>query len=223
MNSDTIVDALKQQGTASDQSIQLVNPGGNNPTLFSWPAGFQFNAGAPVVLEVPTVSANAVEMSAQAGEGDSQGIWTADGHLFTVRVVGSVQPNNFGKTLKLYLFTGNGLPDSAAGAVGDKLLGQGSAVLPVASSKAAFANWYIQATCLWESASLYMNGYFSGQIAGTLLPLTAFSIYNPSNWLAQQAAGAYLPIPFVVGANIGSSAAAGNDLVNLVEFSADRV
>ena len=56
MNSNTIIDALQLAGVASDQPLVLTNPGGNNPWLFSAPAGLAANAGAPVALAVPVVA-----------------------------------------------------------------------------------------------------------------------------------------------------------------------
>ena len=228
-NQNTIVNALRAAGEVENQPIQLTNPGGNNPWLFVWPAGVGVggpNAGQPVALEVPTVAANGIELGPLAGHNEStNNLWYADSNMFLVRAQGRVAPNNYNKTLKLYLFTGNGLQNAGAGAgaLQDFQIGFGSATLPAQATNDAYSNWYLEAKCLWDSQSLTMTGEFQGQIAGSLITRAAFSVYNPSAFVAQQAAGAYLPIAFVVGANISSSAAAGNDVVALEEFVAEQI
>ena len=223
MNSNTVVDALRLAGIPTEQPLTLNNPGGNNPWLFTAPAGFAANAGAPVVLNVPCVIGEAVEISGnQAGEADPNGLWYADGNMFIVRVLGRVAPNTYAKTLKLYLFAGNGL-DAGVGQLGEKQIGFGSATLPLQASNDAYTNFYLEAKCLWDSQSLTLNGSFSGQIGANLISAAGFSIYNPSAWTPQQAAGSYNPLPFVVGANLNSTAAGTADSVQVIEFVADRV
>jgi hypothetical protein len=222
-NANTVVDALRTAGVPTDQALILTNPGGNNPWLFTNPASSTANAGAPCALEVPTTSANGVTNGLLSGTplAAANNPWYADGNVFIVRALGRVQPNAFSKTLKLYLFAGNGLSSGAAGALGDFEVGFGSATLPALGQPAAFTNWYFEAKCLWDSSSLNLNGIFSGFIGSTNIAATNFSIYNPSAWAAQQAAGAYNNLPFVVGANLNSTANAVPDLVTLEEFTAD--
>lgn len=223
-NQNTVVDALRNAGISPDQPLTLTNPGGGVVWLFTLPATSVANAGAPVVLEVPTVAANGVEVGPLAGHNEStSNLWYADSNMFLVRAQGRVSPSVFGKTLQLNLYAGNGLQAPAPGALRDIQMGSGSVALPVQASNDAFSNWFIEAKCLWDSASLYLNGVFSGMIAGTALAATGFSIYNPSAWLAQQAAGAYSPLPFVIGATIASSASGANDLVVLEEFTAEQL
>lgn len=224
-NANTFVDALRTAGLALETPPSLSNPGGNNPTLFTWPAGTGVgatNAGAPVVLSVPVVQGEAVNIGSLAGSAvpESQ-LWYGDKSMFRVRALGRVQPNATGKTLKIYLFTGNGLPDSASGAIGDKEVGLLSAV--VTPSGGAFSNWFLEATCLWDSNSLQLTGTLKGCVAGTLIAETGFSIFNPSAFAAQQAAGSYNPIDFVIGANIASTANPNADVVTLDEFSAEAL
>ena len=223
MNANTIVDALKLAGIASDTPLTLTNPGGNNPWIFSAPAGFAANAGAPVALEVPCVPGEAVDVSGRAGIADSNGMWYADSRAFLVRAIGRIAPNAYSKTLKLYLFAGNGLNTPAAGALQDNQIGFATVTLPAQATNDAYSNFLLEAKCLWDSASLTLNGVFSGLIAGSLISATAFSVYNPSAWAAQQAPGSYNPLPFVVGANVNSTAVGGNDVVQLSEFSADAL
>lgn len=224
-NANTIVDALRTAGIALETPPSLNNPGGNNPTLFTWPAGSGVgaaNAGAPVVLGVPVVQGEAVEVSSLAGGAvpDSQ-LWFGDRAMFRVRAVGRVQPNATGKTLKIYLFTGNGLPDSASGAIGDKEVGLLSGVVtPVGG---AFSNWFLEAKCLWDSNSLQLTGTIKGVIAGTAVGETGFAIFDPTAFKAQQAAGSYNPLSFVIGANIASTANPNADVVTLDEFSAEAL
>jgi hypothetical protein len=221
-NANTIVDALRNAGVPTDQNVTLTNPGGNSPTLFTLPASNVANAGAPVVLEVPSVAANGVTNGLLSGNALSapNNPWYADGNVFIIRAVGRVQPNATGKTLKLYLFAGNGLSQTAsAGAIQDFEIGLLSAV--VTPTGGAFSNWEVEAKCLWDSQSLQLQGTFEGRIAGTFVGPTAFAVYNPSAWAAQQAAGAYNNLPFVLGANIASTANPSNDLVILEEFTAD--
>ena len=206
MNSNTVVDALRQAGVPSDQPLTLTNPGGNNPWLFSLPASFAANAGAPVVLEVPTVAANGVEIGPLAGIAESKGNWYADGRSFLVRAVGQAAPVAFGKTLKIYLFAGNGLASGVSGSQADVELGLASGTVSAVGGTAAFSNWYIEAKCLWDSASLNLTGTLSGLIGGNVIAATGFSIPNPSAWVAQQAPGAYLPLSFVLGVNMASTA-----------------
>jgi hypothetical protein len=220
-NANTVVDALRQAGVPSDQPLSLTNPGGNNPWLFVLPASSASNGGQPVVLEVPSVAANGVENGAQNGNPLVINPWYADGNTFLVRAMGRVAPNNGSKTLKLYLYSGTGLagPGQSQGAE----VGFGSATLPATSTGNVYSNWYLESKCLWDSQSLQLNCVTSGMIAGTAIAAVAFSINNPSNWLAQQAAGAYLNLPFVIGANLSSSAAAGQDIVTLDEFTAEML
>src|SRR5580700_4069120 len=115
MNSNTIVDALREAGVATETALTLTNPGGNNPWLFVLPASSASNAGTPCILEVPCVPGEAVEISGDlAGGGDPNGMWYADGSPFWVRALGKVDPNATGKTLKIYLYAGNGEPSSSA-------------------------------------------------------------------------------------------------------------
>ena len=220
-NASTVVDALRLAGIPADQASILTNPGGNNPWLFVAPAGFAANAGAPIVLEIPTVAANGVENGLLSGVtlAAPNNPWYADGNTFIVRAIGRIQPNAFGKTIKLYLFAGNGLQNQA-GSVADQQIGFASVTLP-ATGSAAFSNYELEAKCLWDSQSLQLTGVFKGIVGGTLISETAFSVYNPSLWAAQQAAGAYLPLSFVLGANLNSTANATPDLVILEEFTAD--
>jgi hypothetical protein len=221
-NASTLVDALRTSGLASETSITLNNPGGNNPWLFTWPAGLTANAGAPVALSVPVVQGEgpqAAELLSGGAQSTDQ-IWYADRAVFRVRAVGRVLPNAFSKTLKLYLFAGNGIT-AGTGLVPDLQLGFASATLPASSS--AYSNWWIYADCLWDSSSLQLNGTFEGQIAGTVIAKTGFSVNNPSAWAAQQAPGSYNPLSFVVGVNLASSANANPDQVTLDEFTADEV
>lgn len=224
-NANTVVDALRTAGVPADQALILNNPGGNNPWLFVNPASAVANAGAPCVLEIPTTAANGITTGGPlSGVSLSQpnNPWYADGNIFIVRALGRVQPNAFGKTLKIYLFAGNGLATPAPGALADFPVGFGSATLPAAGQPAAFTNWYVEAKCLWDSNSLNLNGTFSGFIGGTAIAATAFTVYNPSAWAAQQAAGAYNNLPFVIGANLGASTAnPQNDVLTLEEFTAD--
>ena len=219
MNQNTIVNALYNNNPTNAPSV-LTNPGGSNPWLFLYnPVGSQ--GGLPVVAEVPTTAANAIDVAALTGEAlaGNKGEWYADGRGFTLRCVGTVAPNAFGKTFKLYLFAGNGLQNSA-GAVADQMLAEFSVTLP-ASGSGAFSNWTLKAECLWDSASLQLTGVVSGQIAGQAISSVTFSVYNPSLFAAQQAAGAYLNIPFVLGANLNSTANATPDTVTLIEFTVD--
>jgi hypothetical protein len=224
-NANTIISALKLAGIASDTPLTLTNPGGNNPWLFVSPGGFASNAGAPVALTVPVVQAEGVVMAdPQAGINESgDNLWYADKNKFLVRAVGRVQPNSYAKTLRLYLFTGNGLGSGVAGASADVQIGFGSAVLAASSTGVAYTNWWLEAVCLWNVESLQMTGYFEGQIGGTLITRTGFAVNNPSNWAAQQAAASYNPLSFVVGANIASTLVGGSDLVVLDEFTADML
>ncbi len=219
MNQNTITSALYNNNPTNAPSV-LTNPGGNNPWLFLYnPVGSQ--GGLPVVLEVPTTAANAIDVANSAGDAlaGNKGEWYADGRSFQGRVVGTVAPNAFGKTFKLYLFAGNGLQNSA-GAVADQQLASFSVTLP-ATGSGALSNWYLKFECIWDSASLQLTGVASGQIAGQAISSVTFSIYNPSLFAQQQAAGAYLNIPFVIGANINSTANATPDTVTLIEFTAD--
>lgn len=222
-NANTVVDALKLAGIPQDTPLTLSNPGGNNPWLFVAPASPASNAGAPVALSVPCVIGEAVESGRQTGgaTSDSQ-LWYADKAMFRVRVVGHVQPNSFSKTLKLYLFSGNGNITGAPGtSVTDLQIGFASATLPATVS--AYSNFFLEALCLWDSLSLQLNGIFQGQIGGTAIAATAFSVNNPSSYRSQDAAGAFNPLQFVVGANLSSSASAQPDLVVLDEFTAEMV
>jgi hypothetical protein len=221
MNSNTIVDALRNAGVPTETPLTLSNPGGNSPWLFTLPANWASNGGNPVVLEVPNIQGEAVDISQLSGLNDANGLWYADGNMFIVRAVGRVAPNTFGKTLKLYLFAGNGLASPSAGALADFQIGFGSATLPLQASNDANSNWYLEAKCLWDLPSLTLNGVFSGQIGNTLISSTAFSVYNPSAYAAQQAPGSYNALPFVVGANLSSTAAGTADTVQLLEFVAD--
>ena len=224
MNADTIVDALRNAGVPTETPLTLSNPGGNNPWLFTLPASFASNGGMPVVLEVPNTQGNAINVpSSLSGIADSNGLWYADGNMFIIRAIGRVAPNTFAKTLKLYLFAGNGLQTPNAGALQDNQIGFGSVTLPAQSTGDANTNWYLEAKCLWDLPSLTLNGVFSGQCGSTLFSATAFSIYNPSAYAAQQAAGSYASIPFVVGANLSSTAAPVPDTVQLLEFVADKL
>ena len=221
-NANTIVDALRIAGIATEFAPSLTNPGGNNPWVFTQPVGQGVgaaNPGAPIVLSVPAVQGQAVETGRQSGgaQSDSQ-LWYADKNSFLVRVVGRVQPNAFSKTLKLYLFTGNGIT-AGVNLVPDLQIGFASATLPAASS--AFSNFYLEARCLWDSNSLQLNGVFSGMIGGVAIAPVGFSVNNPSAYAAQQAAGSYNPLQFIVAANIPSTVNPSNDVVYLDEFSAE--
>ena len=226
-NANTLVDALRTSGLATETSIALNNPGGSNPWLFTWPASLTANAGAPVTLTIPVVQGEG-PVAAERLTGGAQAtdqIWYADRNIFIVRAVGRVLPSAFAKTLKLYLFCGNGLASGVAGSEADVQIGFGSATLPLQATNVAYANWYIEAKCLWDSSSLSLTGIFSGQISGSLITQTAFSITNPSNWAPQQAAGSYNPLSFVVGANVGSTTTGNTgtvDQVYLDEFTADE-
>lgn len=221
MNVNTIADALQGGGNPPDSQVTLTNPGGNNPWLFTWPATAQANAGVPVVLEVPSVQANGVLLGTLAGAANSDRLWCADGNAFVVRAVGKVQPVATGKTLKLYLFAGSGepqsgLPDFQIGPVQSFALGT--------PTGGAFSNFWLEARCVWDAASLQLTGTIKSQCAGVLSAEAAFSVYNPSGWLAQQAAGAYNNLPFVLGANLASTANnPSNDLVILTEYSAEAL
>jgi hypothetical protein len=226
MNADTIVDALRQAGIATETPITLSNPGGNNPWLFTYPAGFAANAGAPVTLNVPCVIGEAIDASGNlAGTADPNGLFYADGNMFIVRAIGRVAPATFAKTLKLYLFAGNGLDAAggAGGSLGEKQIGFASATLPLQASNDANTNFWMEAKCLWDLQSLTLNGVFTAQIGTNVTTATGFSIYNPSAWAAQQAPGSYNPLPFVVGANVNSTASGVADSVQLLEFVADRL
>ena len=224
MNSDTLVDALRNAGVPTETPLTLNNPGGNSPWLFTLPASFASNGGQPVVLNVPCVVGEAVEIGGNlAGTGDPNGLWYADGNMFYIRAIGRIAPSAFAKTLKLYLFAGNGLQTPNAGALQDNQIAYLSATLPLQASNDANTNWWLEARCLWDLQSLTLNGQAYGQIGSTLLSPTGFSVYNPSAWAAQQAAGAYNPLPFVVGANVNSTAATLPDSVQLLEFVADRL
>lgn len=224
-NTNTIVDALREAGLPQETPLVLSNPGGNNPWLFTLPATSVSNAGAPCVLEVPSTTANGVTLPGLlSGVGSAvpdQAQWNADRNMFLVRAVGRVQPNATAKTLKLYVFAGNGIPTGSAGALQDFEIGLVSATLPTAPTGGAFSNWFIEVRCLWDSASLQLTGSYKGSINGTLVAETGFVVYNPSAWAAQQAAGAYNNLPFVIGANIASTANANPDLVYLDEFTAE--
>lgn len=219
MNANTILNALINNSPANAPSV-LTNPGGNNPWLFTYnPVGSQ--GGIPVVAEVPTTANNAIDIGYLSGTatGGNKGQWYCDGRGFIVRAMGTVAPNAFGKTLKLYFFAGNGLQNSA-GAVADQLLAQFSTTLP-SSGSSAFSNWTLKAECTWDSASLVLTGVVSGQIAGQSISSVTFSVYNPSLFTQQQAAGSYLPIPFVLGANLNSTTNSQADTVTLNEFTVD--
>lgn len=224
MNADTVVDALRVAGSAAETPLTLTNPGGGVVWLFSYPATAVANAGVPAVLNVPCVIGEAVEVSGSlAGGADPNGLWYADGNAFIVRAIGRVAPSVFNKTLQLNMYAGNGLQSPAAGALRDIQIGSISVTLPAQASNDANSNFIMEAKCLWDSQSLTLNGSFFAQIAGTLTGPTAFSVYNPSAWAAQQAAGSYAPLPFVVGASISSSVAGAADSVQLLEFVADRL
>jgi hypothetical protein len=223
-NANTIVDALRTAGIAAEQAPVLTNPGGNNPWLFLWPAGFAANAGAPVALSVPVVQGEGPQ-SAERLSGGAQGtdqVWYADRAMFLVRAVGRVLPATFAKTLKIYLFVGNGVNPASAGGQQDYELGLLSATLPASSTKAADSNWFLEAKCLWDSSSLVLNGTLSGMIGGTAIAVTGFSVVNPTSWAAQQAPGSYNPLAFVVGANITSTAGI-DDQVILDELTAEEL
>lgn len=224
MNSNTLVDALRNAGVPQETPLVLTNPGGNNPWLFTLPASFASNGGQPVVLEVPTVAANGIEQGLLSGGADNNiTTWYADTNVFVVRAIGRVAPNAFGKTLKLYMFAGNGLGSGSPGALQDTQIGIASATLPATGQPAAYSNWFLEAKCLWDAPSLTLTGLFSGLVAGVNIAATAFSVYNPSSWQAQAAPGAYLPLPFVIGANLSSSANATPDTVSLFEFVCDEI
>jgi hypothetical protein len=222
MNVNTVVNALQEAGVALNSPITLTNPGGNNPWLFTWPAGFVFNAGGPVALNVPCVQGEAVDLGSRAGIALSgREEWYADGRPFIVRAHGLVAPLTFSKTFRIYLFVGNGVNPASAGGQQDYELGLLSATLP--ASTTAYSNWYLEAKCLWDSASLQLNGQVSGQIGGSVISATGFSINNPTSWVAQQAAGSYNPLSFVLGVNLASTAGPNNDVVTLNELYADMV
>lgn len=226
-NQNTIVDALRVAGIPTETAPILTNPGGNNPWLFTWPASSVANAGVPVVLDVPIVQGEAIDVGALAGHNQATDQeWYADRAMFLVRVLGRVQPVAFAKTLKLYLFAGNGLASGSAGSIQDFQLGLLSATLPAASTNAASTNWFIEAKCLWDSTSLSLTGSVSGVIGGTVISATGFSVVNPTAYAYQQAPGSYNPLAFVVGANLASTSAlpAGtNDILNLDEFTAEML
>lgn len=222
-NASTIVDALRTSGIATETAPVLTNPGGNNPWLFVWPAGNTANAGAPVVLSIPVVQGESPVAAEQLAGGNqaTDQEWYGDRAMFLVRIVGRVQPNATAKTLKLYVFSGNGLPDSAAGAIGDKQVAFGSA--SISPTGGAFSNFFLEIRCLWDSSSLQLTGTYEGQIAGSLISKTAFAVYDPTAYKLQQAAGSYNPLDFVVAANVNSTANAVADLVILDEFTAEEL
>ena len=224
MNANTLANALVNAGVAADTPLSLSNPGGNNPWLFTVPASYAANAGNPVTLDVPCVAGEAAFTNFLNGTAlPGKQMWYADGRAFLVRACGTVQPNVYSKTLKLFLFVGNGLNSGVAGQEADELLLQTSTTLPAQATNSAYANWYIEAKCLWDSASLTLNGVASGMVAGTAISASAFSIVNPTQWVAQQAAGSYKPISFVIGANLNSSANPSADVVQLNEFTAEAL
>ena len=220
MNANTIASALAVAGMPTNAQLTLTNPGGNSPWLFTLPATAVANAGQPACLEVPSVAANGVQVGPFSGVAESDSIWYADSNVFTVRAMGRVAPNATGKTLKIYLFAGNGEP-AGSGALQDFEIGLISGV--VTPTGGAYSNWFIEAKCIWDSASLQLTGYYSGNVAGTATAPTGFAVYNPSAWAAQQAAGAYNNLPFVLGANIASTVNPSADTVSLYEFSAELV
>ena len=212
------------QEFAADTPLSLSNPGGNSPWLFTIPASYAANAGNPVTLDVPCVAGEAAFTSFLNGVAlPGKQEWYADGRSFLVRAVGQVAPNVYSKTLKLFLFVGNGLNSGVAGQEPDQLLLQTSTTLPAQATNSAYSNWYLEAKCLWDSASLTLNGVASGMVAGIAISASAFSIVNPTQWVAQQAAGSYKPISFVIGANLNSSANPSADVVQLNEFTAEAL
>ena len=222
MNSNTIIDALQLAGVASDQPLVLTNPGGNNPWLFSAPAGLAANAGAPVALSVPVVAGeSAIKGLLNGAPLPGKQEWYADGRSFLVRAIGTIQPAGGSKTIKFYLFVGNGLGSGVTGSQADVMLGETSSTLPAFTTGGAYSNYYLEAKCLWDSASLQLNGVLSGMVGGVAIAASAFSVPNPTAWVAQQAAGSYNPLSFVLGVNIGSSLGSANDVVQLVEFTAE--
>lgn len=222
-NANTLVDALRTAGLATETAPVLNNPGGNNPWLFTWPAGSAANAGAPVALSIPVVQGEGPQAAERLSGGaqSTDQVWYADRAMFLVRILGRVQPNATGKTLKLYLFAGNGLPDSATGAIGDKQVAFGSAT--VTPTGGAYSNFWLEVRCLWDSNSLQLTGTYEGEIAGTLISKTAFAVYDPTAFKAQQAPGSYNPLSFVVAVNVNSTANSVSDLVYLDEFTAEEL
>jgi hypothetical protein len=223
VNRNTVQNALQNAGLQNHAPAVLTNPGGTQPWLFTAQlTGNNPGAAPPIVLEVPnsgslTFGAAGTSGSAQAPLlGDEVGTAMPleetyfDGRSFVVRAVGKVQPNAFSKTFKLWLFVGNGLVSTAQGFEPSVTVGTVSVTLP--SSVSAYSNWYIKAECIWDKDSLQLNGTFSGLVAGSAISATAFTVNNLS---------ANVPLPFVIGCNLSSSANANPDLVFLTDFSCD--
>lgn len=221
LNANTVVDALRLAGVPLNTPATLVNPGGANPWLFSFPAGGILTSPAvPVVAEVPNSAAQSFSATGTSGSGGSSQSfavfpppienWVADGKGFIVRAAGKIQPNSFGKTIKFYWFVGNGLLSTAPGYEPDVQIALVSQVLP--ASVSAYTNYQMKAECIWDSQSLQLTGVVTGQVAGTAFSSVSFVVNNIS---------ANVPIPFVLGANLASSANANPDLVLLTDWTVD--
>ena len=226
MNTNTIVDALRMAGVPLNAPVTLNNPGGANPWLFTVsPTGDNPGTLLPVVLNIPctsslTYSSSGTSGSSQAplSSGPFAGVassieeWYADGNPFLIRTAGKILPNSFGKTVKFYLYSGNGQLSTAPGYQPDIQIGFASATLPASIS--AYSNYYFEAKCIWDSQSLQLNGVFSGMVAGTSIAGVAFTVNNLS---------ANVPLAFVFGVNLSSSANAVPDQVTLEEFAGEQL
>ena len=226
MNQNTIVDALKMAGVPLNAPVVLTNPGGANPWLFTVsPTGDNPSTLLPVVLNVPNTSAltygsAGTSGSAQAplasgpfsGTGSPIEEWYADGNPFLLRAAGKIVPNAFSKSVKFYLYSGNGQLSTAPGYQPDVQIGIATATTPASIS--AYTNYYLEGRCIWDSQSLQLNGVFSGMVAGTIINGVAFTVNNLS---------ANVPLAFVLGVNLPSSANNTPDQVTLEEFSAEML
>ena len=153
-NSNILVDALSSINTGAINTTSgvtpagtaaLVNPGGNNPWVFSYPASASLGGSfvgqgghnpnsAPIYLGFGE-QANAV--SPQPDLITPQPVQFIDGVPFQVIIAGNVKPNKFGKTLRLYLYLVQGSFESSdlPAYYGAPIqLGLFSAVLPVQAS-----------------------------------------------------------------------------------------
>lgn len=164
------------------------NPGGNNPWIISYAAtpansiggGFSngLNQNAVPVLLGFGEQANAV--SPQPDLVTPQPVEFIDGLPFQITLSGTIQPNRFGKTFKLYLYLvqGSFTPGNAAYYGAPIQLGLFLVTLPLQSSLCAFSNYFLNIDCMWDAQSLQLVGSYQGNVAGNLIAATSFSQSN---------------------------------------------
>ena len=206
MNANTIANAL--QSVKGGGSLVMALPAQSNGKLT------YFNQNnLPVVLTVPNDPNAGIKVGAPLSGVAEEGMWWADGKPFLVRAAGTVSPITASGVLRIVLSVGNGTADPTGkipGGVSDVVLISASATLP---ATAVFeSNWLLEASCLWDSASMTLNGVVSGNIGGTLLDLATIQLKN----LAAS------PLPFLLGASLSLQESSGvQPTVTLVDFSAD--